>query len=85
MADADVNAGASIQSIATELIVTSGNVKNTPKALDDRHMGYGNVVFMDCHAETVRWQDYLNNIPSVGSSTVSVPANEQYKRWTIVH
>jgi prepilin-type N-terminal cleavage/methylation domain-containing protein/prepilin-type processing-associated H-X9-DG protein len=85
MADADVNAGASIQSIATELIVTSGNVKNTPKALDDRHMGYGNVVFMDSHAETVRWQDYLNNIPSVGSSTVSVPANEQYKRWTIVH
>jgi prepilin-type N-terminal cleavage/methylation domain-containing protein/prepilin-type processing-associated H-X9-DG protein len=81
MADSDVNSGASISAINKELIVTSGNVKNTPKALDDRHMGFGNVVFLDSHAETVRWQDYLNNIPSV----LPVPANEQYKRWTIVH
>jgi prepilin-type N-terminal cleavage/methylation domain-containing protein len=81
MADTDVNSGASISSIDKELIVPTGNVKNTPKALDDRHMGFGNVVFMDSHTETVRWQDYLNNIPS----TLPVPSGEQHKRWTIVH
>jgi prepilin-type N-terminal cleavage/methylation domain-containing protein/prepilin-type processing-associated H-X9-DG protein len=81
MADSDVNAGASISAINKELVVTSGNVKNTPKALDDRHQGFGNIVFMDAHAETKRWQDYLDNIPS----KLPVPADEQYKRWTVVH
>jgi prepilin-type N-terminal cleavage/methylation domain-containing protein/prepilin-type processing-associated H-X9-DG protein len=78
MADSDVNSGASISAIDRELMTSN---KNAKLAMETRHRGKGNVVFMDGHVEAHVWQDFLDNIPS----TLPVPDNEGHKRWTLVH
>ena len=59
-------------------------------ALTARHMGIGNVMFMDVHVEAHNYQDFQKNIPSVtvagasigGQGAYYAPVNERYKIWT---
>jgi prepilin-type N-terminal cleavage/methylation domain-containing protein len=55
-------------------------------ALMQRHLGIGNVMFMDVHVEAHDYQDYVNNIPSTttsgGSGIFVAPAAERNKIWT---
>jgi hypothetical protein len=54
-------------------------------ALMQRHLGIGNVMFLDIHVEQHPYQDYLNNIPSktvAGGPGFIAPPNEMSKFWT---
>jgi prepilin-type N-terminal cleavage/methylation domain-containing protein/prepilin-type processing-associated H-X9-DG protein len=77
MADADSNSGASISTIDKELVVPSKN-RDAQRALKERHLGKGSVLFMDGHVEAHTWASYVANIPS----TSPVPASEVGKNWT---
>jgi prepilin-type processing-associated H-X9-DG protein len=49
---------------------------NMPDALNDRHRGTGNAMFLDTHVEAVKYGDYVANIPATTAET--------WKRWTFL-
>jgi prepilin-type N-terminal cleavage/methylation domain-containing protein/prepilin-type processing-associated H-X9-DG protein len=51
-----------------------------PDALKERHGGTGGVLFLDAHAEIKKYQEYVDNIPSI----TPVPAAEMAKPWTLI-
>jgi prepilin-type N-terminal cleavage/methylation domain-containing protein/prepilin-type processing-associated H-X9-DG protein len=77
MADSDINSGASISSIDTEL-VESSPARDAQAAITTRHLGIGNVVFVDSHVEQHKWADFLANIPA----TLPTTAADSNKLWT---
>jgi prepilin-type N-terminal cleavage/methylation domain-containing protein/prepilin-type processing-associated H-X9-DG protein len=72
-------------------VASGGDLDSEPgqtlsQALEQRHLGIGNVLFMDAHVEQHNYQDYVNNIPSAtvaaGTGTyVAIPADTN-KVWT---
>jgi prepilin-type N-terminal cleavage/methylation domain-containing protein/prepilin-type processing-associated H-X9-DG protein len=81
MTDSDVNAGASVSTIDSELMTSN---KNAQLAMQNRHRGKGNIVFVDGHVESKAWQEYLDNIPSTGA-TAGIPPAEYNKMWTTAY
>ncbi len=72
-------------------VSTGGDLDSEPgqtlsQALDQRHLGIGNVLFLDGHVEQHNYQDYVNNIPSTtvsgGSGLYVLPPAESNKVWT---
>jgi prepilin-type processing-associated H-X9-DG protein len=49
---------------------------NTQLALQNRHNGKGNILFLDFHVDTHVWNDYVLNIPSIETDT------DMSKNWT---
>jgi prepilin-type N-terminal cleavage/methylation domain-containing protein/prepilin-type processing-associated H-X9-DG protein len=54
---------------------------NLKTALDNRHRGVGNVLFMDSHVDPAKYSDYVDNVPSMLNG-LNVPDAESNKRWT---
>ncbi|MGN6370130.1 MAG: type II secretion system protein [Phycisphaerae bacterium] len=77
------NSGYIYFSTTADLSPVTGNEQKD--ALMQRHLGIGNVMFLDTHVEQHSYGDYLNNIPSktVSSSAGYVaPPLEMGKVWT---
>ncbi len=55
----------------------NGTGWNTQQELQDRHKGYGGVLFLDGHGEIVPWSDYLKNIPA------DLNDKDPTKTWTM--
>jgi prepilin-type N-terminal cleavage/methylation domain-containing protein/prepilin-type processing-associated H-X9-DG protein len=71
-------------------VPTNGDLDSEPgqtltQALAQRHLGTGNVLFLDAHVEQHIYQDYVKNIPSTtvagpgGTFVAATP--ELYKTW----
>jgi prepilin-type N-terminal cleavage/methylation domain-containing protein/prepilin-type processing-associated H-X9-DG protein len=53
------------------------------KALDDRHQGTGNVLFIDSHVDAEKYGDFVNNVPATGPvAPTKLTGPDLAKKWT---
>lgn len=78
----------------TDLDINAAPAPSVQKnALQSRHMGIGNVMFLDVHVEAHNYQDYQKNIPSAlvsgaqigGQAAYYPPILEMNKIWTTLN
>lgn len=82
MVDSDNSGGGTVSSIA-DLKNPTANV-DVEREFQVRHLGIGNVLFLDTHVEAHNWRDLVANIPAtswIAPKTAPTP-EDATKRWT---